>query len=90
MTPDCRSPFTEDQRAMLKSLCKLQPKGKEYVASPNRMLEAYTKQLKDNYPEMFQDAVSMRQRVFVDEPRSCSYERAIRSYAESPYKVRHV
>jgi len=84
------SPFTEDQRAMIKSLSRLQPRGRDYSAAPNKPLEAYIKSMQKLHPEMFQDVKSMRERVFVDEPYSCSFKRAVRTLSESPYRVRNV
>jgi len=87
---NCASPFTEEQRSILKSLSKLQPRGKDYSAAPNKPLEAYIKSMQKSHPEMFQDAKSLRERVFVDEPYSCSFKRTIRTYSESPYRVRNI
>jgi hypothetical protein len=82
------SPFTEEQRATIKSLSKLQPRGKDYSAAPNKPLEAYIKSMRKSHPEMFQDAKSMKERVFVDEPHLCSFKRTVRTHAESPYRVK--
>jgi hypothetical protein len=75
---------------MIKSLSRLQPRGRDYSAAPNKPLEAYIKSMQKLHPEMFQDVKSMRERVFVDEPYSCSFKRAVRTLSESPYRVRNV
>ena len=87
---NCVSPFTEEQRSKLKSLSKPQPRGKDYPATPNKPLEEYIKSMQNLHPEMFQDAKSIKERVFVDEPHLCSFKRSIRTLSESPYRIRNV
>ena len=85
---DCVSPFTKTQRDMLKSLCKLQPRGKDYTAAPNKALEEYIKTLKDLHPEMFQSKDSLQKRVFMDTPMSLiPHARAVRTFEKSPYRI---
>jgi hypothetical protein len=84
---DCVSPFNEHQRNKLKSLSRLQPKGKDYPATPNQALDEYIATIKELNPEMFQTKESMKNRVFVDEPSSSVYKRCVRAYSESPYRV---
>ena len=83
---DCVSPFNEQQRQKLQDLSKV---CKEYSAVPNAALEAYIAQLRDLYPEMFQDEESARRRVFVDEPRSAATDRArfVRPRSQSPHNI---
>ena len=82
---DCVSPFTQAQRDMLKSLCKLQTRGKDYTAAPNKPLEDYIKTMKDLYPERFQSKASLAKRTFVDTPSSLiPYARCVRTPSESP------
>ena len=85
---DCVSPFNETQRQRLRDLSKLR-KDKEYSAIPNTALNEYITQLKDLYPEMFQDEESARRRVFVDEPRSAATDRArfVRPRSQSPHNI---
>jgi hypothetical protein len=81
----CVSPLNEAQRAKLKSLCKLQAKGKNYTAAPNKPLEDYIATLRILYPNMFQSKESLKTRVFVDTPASIiPYERCVRTVEESP------
>ena len=84
---DCVSPFNDHQRAKLKSLSRVQPKGKDYPVTPNKALDEYIATLKELNPNMFQTKESMKERVFVDEPSSGVYKRVIRSYAESPHRI---
>ena len=83
---DCVSPFNETQRQRLRDLSKV---CKEYSAVPNAALNEYITQLKDLYPEMFQDEESARRRVFVDEPRSAATDRArfVRPRSQSPHNI---
>jgi hypothetical protein len=83
---DCVSPFNEQQRQKLHDLSKV---CKEYSAVPNAALEAYIAQLRDLYPEMFQNKDSLKRRVFFDEPRSVSTDcaRFVRAKAQSPYRI---
>jgi hypothetical protein len=84
---DCVSPFNEHQRKKLKSLSRLQPKGKDYPAAPNKALDEYIATLKESNPEMFQTKESMRNRAFVDEPSLSVYGRFVRPQSESPYRI---
>lgn len=86
---DCVSPFNEAQRAKLKSLCRLQIKGRNYTAEPNAPLEEYIATLKALYPNMFQSTHTLKHRTFVDEPTSLSipFGRFVRSAHQSPYKI---
>jgi hypothetical protein len=85
---DCVSPLNEAQRAKLKSLCKLQVKGKDYTAVPNKPLEDYIATLRILYPNMFQSKESLTTRVFVDTPASLiPYERCVRTMEESPRNI---
>jgi hypothetical protein len=85
---DCASPFNDHQRAKLKSLSRVQPKGEDYPVTPNKALNEYIATLKELNPHMFQTKESMKERVFVDEPSTTSvYKRCIRTYAESPHRI---
>jgi hypothetical protein len=86
---DCVSPFNETQRAKLKALCKLQPKGSEYP--PNAALGAYIDQLRALYPEMFHNKSTLKDRVFMDTPASIiPFARAVRTLDQSPHRIRIV
>jgi hypothetical protein len=84
---DCASPFNDHQRAKLKSLSRVKPKGEDYPVTPNKALDEYIATLKELNPHMFQTKESMKERVFVDEPSTSVYKRSIRTYAESPHRI---
>ena len=84
---DCVSPFNDHQRAKLKSLSRVQPKGKDYPVTPNTALDEYIATLKELNPDMFQTKESLKERVFVDEPSTSVYKRSVRTYSESPYRI---
>jgi hypothetical protein len=57
---------------------------KDYPAAPNAPLEAYIKELREEYPELFLTPKDLSERVFMDQPRSGAYARYVRSHAQSP------
>ena len=81
-------PLNELQRQKLRDLSRVR-KDKDYPATPNMVLETYLEELRDQYPEAFHTKESLKERVFMDEPRmnSTPYARSVRAYAESPLHI---
>lgn len=81
-------PLNELQRQKLRDLSHVR-KDKDYPATPNMVLEKYIEELRDQYPEAFHTKESLKDRVFMDEPRmnSTPYARSVRAYAESPIHI---
>jgi len=78
------------QRQKLRNLSRaLTGDKKDYPVLPNMPLEAYLEELRDQYPEAFHTRESLKERVFMDEPRmnSTPYARSVRAYAESPIHI---
>ena len=80
--------LNELQRQKLRDLSKVR-KDKDYPATPNMALEKYIEELRDQYPEAFHTKGSLKERVFMDEPRlnATPYARSVRAYAESPIHI---
>ena len=83
---DCVSPFHEHQRQMLRDLSDVREDNK--YTEVNRRLQDYIETLRDIYPEMFHTKDTVKNRVFMDEPRSLSmpFARFVRSVSQSPYR----
>jgi hypothetical protein len=86
---DCVSPFNEAQRARLQYLSKVREDG-NYSGMPNVPLQEYIEELKDLYPNMFQDNTTLKHRVFFDEPTPgrdpVHHARFVRAKEQSPYR----
>lgn len=81
---DCVSPFHEHQRQMLRDLSDAREDNK--YLEVNKKLQDYIETLRDIYPEMFHTDKTLKNRVFVDEPRSTTtpFARFVRAWSQSP------
>ena len=77
--------FNDLQKQKLRDLSRvITGDKKDYPAAPNAPLEAYIKELREEYPELFLTPKDLSERVFMDQPRSGAYARYVRSHAQSP------
>ena len=79
-------PLNELQRQKLRDLSRVR-KDKDYPATPNMVLETYLEELRDQYPEAFHTKESLKERVFMDEPRFIPSAKFIRPYGQSPIHI---
>jgi hypothetical protein len=78
--------LTEQQRQKLRDLSRVR-EDKDYPVRPNEPLEAYITELREQYPEAFLDKDSLKNRVFMDEPRFIHNAKFIRAYGKSPIHI---
>ena len=77
--------FNDLQKQKLRDLSRvLHGDRKDYPAAANAPLEAYIKELREEYPELFLTPKDLSERVFMDQPRSGAYARYVRSREHSP------
>jgi hypothetical protein len=80
--------FTPDQQQRLKDLAF--PEFSDFTKTNSR-LEFYVEQLMKSYPEKFHDKDTLCNRVFLDMPTSnIPMKYAVRSYEESPHRIKPV
>lgn len=80
--------LNELQRQKLRDLSRaLTGDKKDYPVQPNEPLEAYLAELRDQYPEAFHTKESLKERVFMDEPRFMPHANYVRPYAQSPLHI---
>jgi len=80
--------LNELQRQKLRDLSRvLTGDKKDYPVRPNEPLEAYITELREQYPEAFLDKDSLKNRVFMDEPRFIHNAKFIRAYGKSPIHI---
>ena len=76
------------QKQKLQDLVSL-PNGlvRDY-GQPNERLDMYIQQLKDTFPEHFHSTNTLKERVFMDEPKSAVLcKRYVRLRAQSPINI---
>jgi hypothetical protein len=80
--------LNELQRQKLRDLSRaLTGDKKDYPVQPNEPLEAYLAELRDQYPEAFHTKESLKERVFMDEPRFIPSAKFLRPYGQSPIHI---
>ena len=66
--------FNDLQKQKLRDLSRvLHGDKKDYPAAPNAPLDAYIKELREEYPELFLTPKDLSERTFFDQPRSGAY-----------------
>ena len=66
--------YNDLQKQKLRDLSRvLHGEKKEYPVAPNAPLEAYIKELREEFPEYFLKPNDLSERTFFDEPRSGAY-----------------
>jgi hypothetical protein len=79
--------LNELQRQRLRDLSRVCKDG-NYPTLPNLPLDKYLEELRDQYPEAFHTRESLKNRVFMDEPRFPPGAKFVRRYGESPIHSR--
>lgn len=71
--------FNSLQKQKLRDLSRvLHGDKKDYPSKPNEPLNAYIKELREEYPEYFLTPKDMSERKFFDQPRSGAYTSYVR------------
>jgi len=80
--------FNDLQKQKLRDLSYIPPGVTLNFNKPNERLETYIVELKQESPELFHTLKTLKERVFMDEPRTvANYTRYVRTRSESPINI---
>ena len=80
--------FNDLQKQKLRDLSYIPPGITLNFNKPNERLETYIVELKQESPELFHTLKTLKERVFMDEPRSAvQCKRYVRIRSESPINI---